>query len=349
MILDSNKTPIDRTLSIAPMMGATDRHCRKLMRIISPHAFLFTEMVVTGALIHGDAAHFLRHADDDPCALQVGGNDPQQLAQCAILAESAGYQEINLNVGCPSDRVQSGGIGACLMAQPELVADCIAAMQASITIPVSVKCRIGIDDEDSYAAFSHFIHTVSAAGCEIFYVHARKAILSGLSPKQNREIPPLKYPYVYQISSDFPHCQFFLNGGLTSIETAIDELDRVKGVMLGRAPYSNPYMLAGFENALYEHQSPDRLEVVARYIEYARQCTTDHPKHLLKHLLGLFTGCPGARRYRRYLSETMYQADASVDLVYNALHAAGLDCRTSDRTFTYTENSTDQTAKGIQC
>ena len=320
---DSKET-IDRTISVAPMMGCTDRHCRMLLRLISPHALLFTEMVVTGALIYGDVPHFLQHGADEPCALQLGGSDPQQLAICARLGEDAGYQEINLNVGCPSDRVQYGGIGACLMAQPALVGECVAAMQSKVNIPVTVKCRIGIDDNDSYAAFSDFVNIVSSAGCDIFYVHARKAILTGLSPKENREIPPLKYDYVYQIMNDYPGCEFFLNGGLSSVDQTLEQLPRVQGVMLGRAPYSNPYMLAALEAEIYGFQSPSRLDVVAQYVEYGQRCQ-DHPKHLLKHLLGLFTGYPGARHYRRYLSERMFEQDTSVNLIYDALEVSRLD------------------------
>ena len=315
---------IDRTISVAPMMGCTDRHCRMLLRMISPHALMFTEMVVTGALIHGKSEHFLRHARDEPCALQIGGSNPIDLAQCALLGEDSGYQEINLNVGGPSDRVQHGGIGACLMATPELVGECISAMQEKVDIPVTVKCRIGIDDDDSYESFHHFVKIVQDAGCNIFYVHARKAILSGLSPKENREIPPLKYHFVHQIAKDFPEVEFYLNGGLKTSQQTLEELKQVRGVMLGRAPYSNPYMLADLERQLYNYDSPSRLAVVDSFVEYAKGCSDSHPKHLLKHLLGLFTGCAGARHYRRHLSQHMFEETASINLVYDALDASGL-------------------------
>jgi tRNA-dihydrouridine synthase A len=309
------------------MMGCTDRHCRVLLRLISPHSFLFTEMIVSGALIHGHAAHFLQHGDDGPCALQIGGSDPKELQTCAVLAEQAGYQEVNLNVGCPSDRVQVGRIGACLMAEPELVAECLFAMQSKVRIPVTIKCRIGIDDTDSYDSFRQFVKIVSGSGCRIFYVHARKAILQGLSPKENREIPPLKYDYVEQIAREMPDCEFFLNGGIRTVTETVAHLDKFEGVMLGRAPYNNPYMLAEIEKLVFNHDSLSRLEIIDQYVEYASVCVADgdHPKHLLKHLLGLFTGCPGARQFRRYLSEHMFEQATTMPIIYDALDVSGLN------------------------
>ncbi len=311
------------------MMGCTDRHCRVLLRLISPHALLFSEMVVSGALIHGDAHHFLQHSDDEPCALQIGGSDPLDLQACARLAEQAGYQEVNLNVGCPSDRVQVGRIGACLMAEPHLVAECLAAMQSAVRIPVTIKCRIGIDDNDSYDCFTKFVEIVSGSGCRIFYVHARKAILKGLSPKKNREIPPLKYDYVERIAEDMPEINFFINGGIRSVEETMDHLDKFNGAMLGRAPYHNPYMLAEIEQRVFGYDAMPRLDIIDRYLEYAsaQVAKGNHPKHMLKHLLGLFTGCPGARRFRRHLSEHMFDPETPISIVDDALNESGLNSR----------------------
>jgi|TARA_B110000240_G_scaffold86188_1_gene98059 tRNA-dihydrouridine synthase A len=308
------------------MMGCTDRHCRKLFRLISPHTLLFTEMVVTGALIHGDAPHYLRHSNDGPCVMQLGGSNPIELAQSAKMAEAAGYQEINLNVGCPSDRVQYGGIGACLMAEPQLVADCMSAMQQAVAVPVSVKCRIGIDDHQDYEFFRDFIEVVAKSGCSIFYVHARNAILKGLSPKENREIPPLKYDYVDRIIKDFPSLSFYLNGGLKTCQDVESALERVPGVMLGRAPYSNPYLLAEIEAQVFNHEPVSRQTIVDQYVSYGKsnEEAEQHPKHLLKHLLGLYTGLPGARHFRRHLSENMFEPNVSMNLVYDALEVSGL-------------------------
>lgn len=300
------------------MMGYSDRHARMLMRLLSPHCLLFSEMVVASALIMGDQVRLLEHGSDEPCALQLGGSDPVQLAQASQLGEQAGYQEINLNVGCPSDRVQQGAIGACLMGEPELVANCVHAMQQAVTIPVTVKCRIGIDDMDSYEHFYHFIQTVQASGCEVFYVHARAAWLQGLSPKENREIPPLKYDYVARIQEDFPKLTFILNGGIDNAEDTLSHLQVFPGVMIGRAFYKDPMLLATLESALYDSPEIDRFTVIDQYIEYARN-TSSHPRHTLKHLLSLFNGAPGARQYRRHLSENMNQSDAELDLVYDAL------------------------------
>ncbi len=266
----------------------------------------------------GDQKRLLAHGPDEPCALQLGGSDPTQLAQAAQLGEQAGYQEVNLNVGCPSDRVQQGAIGACLMGQPDLVANCVQAMQQAVTIPVTVKCRIGIDDMDSYEHFSHFVRTVAAGGSEVFYVHARAAWLQGLSPKENREIPPLKYDYVTQIQQDFPDLTFILNGGIDNLEDALSHLQVFPGIMIGRAFYKDPMLLANLETSIYGGAVVDPLEVIDQYIEYARG-TSSHPRHTLKHLLSLFNGAPGARLYRRHLSENMNRSDAQLELVYDAL------------------------------
>jgi len=317
---------LDRTLSLAPMMGCTDRHCRYLFRLLSPNTLMYSEMLVTGALLYGKAEHFLRHGGDEPCALQLGGNDPHDLAACARMVEDAGYQEVNLNVGCPSDRVQSGGIGACLIAKPALVAECVAAMQAEVKIPVTVKTRIGLNDQDDYEHFHHFIETVREAGCRVFIIHARKAILGGLSPKDNREIPPLKYDYVYRIKADFPDCQFILNGGINDTASALAVLPKVDGLMLGRAPYSNPYLLAELEWALYQHTSMDRLAALADYTDYmVRNIEAGEPlKHMVRHLMGLFTGIRGARSFRRYLGAHMFETGSGTEVVEQALAEAGL-------------------------
>ncbi|MEX0942149.1 MAG: tRNA dihydrouridine(20/20a) synthase DusA [Pseudomonadales bacterium] len=320
---------LDRTISVAPMMGCTDRHFRYLLRMISPHALLYTEMVVTGALIHGNAGQFLAHEKDGPCALQLGGSNPSDLATCARMAEDAGYQEVNLNVGCPSDRVQYGSIGACLMAEPALVGDCLATMRDAVRIPVTVKSRIGIDDHDDYEYFHRFIETVQAAGTDVFIVHARKAILRGLSPRENRQIPPLKYDFVYRAQADFPAATFVLNGGIDNVETALTELSRVDGVMLGRAPYANPWLLADLEQALHGTAYPtntDRLRILAEYRNYvdAEIAKGENFKHMGRHLLGYFTGYPGARAFRRYLSEHMFKNTAPASLIDDALLASGL-------------------------
>lgn len=309
---------ISRTISVAPMMGYTDKHARVLFRLLSPNSLLFTEMVVASALIHGDQARFLNHGADAPCALQLGGSDPEELAHCAKLGEAAGYQEVNLNVGCPSDRVQQGAIGACLMAEPELVGRCVQTMQAATSIPVTVKCRIGIDDQDSFEVFHNFIDVVSKAGCRIFYVHARKAFLQGLSPRENREIPPLKYDFVERIQAEFPDLHFYLNGGIDSTSKALTHLETFPGVMMGRAPYKDPYMLAKLDHEIFKTALPDRIDVIDQYVRYGL-AQKDAPRHILKHLLGMFAGCPGARQYRRVLSEAMTANDAHMDLVYTAL------------------------------
>ena len=315
------KHMLDRTLSVAPMMGRTDRHCRYLLRLISPNSVLYGEMIVTGTLVYGDTAYFLKHQQDEPVSFQLGGSDPAELARCAELIEQAGYQEINLNVGCPSDRVQVGGIGACLMPEPGLVATCFTAMQSAVGIPVTIKSRIGVDDQDSYEFFASFVKPIHDAGCRTFIVHARKAMLGRLSPKDNREIPPLKYDYVYNIQKRFPDAVFVLNGGLKTIADVVEQLEKVKGVMLGRAVYGNPWLLAELENKIFDTPLPDRSEVVAQYREYMmeKMAGGTHFKHMAKHLLGLFTGVPGARAYRRHLGEHMFRGDAGIGCLDEAM------------------------------
>jgi len=312
---------MQRTLCVAPMMGCTDRHCRFLFRQLSPNALLYSEMLTSSALIHGDTDRLLEHAGDEPAVLQLGGSNPEELARAAKLVEQAGYQEVNLNCGCPSDRVQQGGIGACLMGEPALVADCYRAMSEAVSIPVTIKSRIGIDDQDDYGFFQAFIRQIYGAGCRHFQVHARKAVLSGLSPKENREIPPLKYDYVRQIQQEFPDTEFVLNGGITTIEQVAELLQEFPGVMLGRAPYNNPYLLAELETQVFRTELVDRYAALSHYRAYMaeQEARGVHIKHMAKHLLGLFTGLPGARAFRRHLSTHMFQDDATVSVVDDAV------------------------------
>jgi tRNA-dihydrouridine synthase A len=306
------------------MMDWTDRHCRFFHRLLSQNALLYTEMVTTGALIHGNAQRFLQFTPaEQPLALQLGGSNPHDLAICAKMAEDFGYDEVNLNVGCPSDRVQNGRFGACLMAEPALVADCVAAMTRAVSIPVTVKSRIGIDDKDSYEELVHFIATVSQAGCRTFIVHARKAWLSGLSPKQNREVPPLRYDVVYQLKTDFPDLEISLNGGVTSLAQADAILQQVDGVMVGREAYQNPYLLAAVDQQLFGVQktTPTRSEVIAQLIPYIQQQlqTGVRLNSVTRHVLGLFHGEYGGRAFRRYLSENTTKAGADESVLLQAL------------------------------
>ncbi len=315
---------LNRKLSIAPMMDHTDRHFRYFMRIISPHALLYTEMITTGALIHGDRQRFLEHnADEYPLAIQLGGSDPEDLAACAVIAEEAGYDEVNLNVGCPSDRVQSGRFGACLMAEPELVAEGVSRMSQGVDIPVTVKTRIGIDEMDSYEELTSFIKCVKEAGCDCFIIHARKAWLNGLSPKENREVPPLQYETVYQLKKDFPEIDFIINGGFTTQDSIMEQYTYVDGVMIGRAAYQNPYLLAKIEQALFTNGNPlpTRYEILERFMEYVQQNLDQgiYLGHMTRHILGLFLSQPGARAYRRYISENAYREGAGVEVIQLAM------------------------------
>jgi len=312
-----------RRLSIAPMLNWTDRHYRYLVRLISRHALLYTEMVTTGALIHGDVErHLVFNAEEHPVAIQLGGSDPEELARCAALATDWGYDEINLNVGCPSDRVQSGRFGACLMAEPELVGECVTAMRESTDRPVTVKCRIGIDRDDSYEPLEDFVGTVAEFGCDTFIVHARKAWLQGLSPKENRDIPPLRYEYVHRLKAQFPQLHISINGGIKSLEAALEQLEKVDGVMIGREAYQNPWMLAEADRLIFmdTHPVASRAEVVQGYAEYIeRQLKKGVPLNAMtKHCLGLFNGLPGARAFRRYLSENATRPGAGVEIFLKA-------------------------------
>lgn len=309
--------------SIAPMMDWSDHNCRYFWRLLTKQALLYTEMVTTGALIHGDRKRFLHfNREEHPVALQLGGSDPKDLARCARWAQEWGYDEVNINCGCPSDRVQSGMFGACLMGKPDLVADCVKAMMDSCDIPVTVKHRIGIDHMESYEQLLAFIEPVAAAGCSVFIVHARKAWLQGLSPKENREIPPLNYPWVYQLKKDFPHLTIVVNGGIQTIEECQDHLEHVDGVMLGREAYQNPWMLAQVDEALFGMDSPlkSRDDVIAELLPFAEQHLAQGGQlnHITRHILGLYQGIPGARKFRRHLSENAYKKEAGIRILAEA-------------------------------
>lgn len=315
----------DRRLSVAPMMDWTDRFDRYFLRQISRWTLLYTEMLTTGAVLHGDRDRLLGfHPEEHPVACQLGGSNPEELAKAARIVEQTGYDEINLNVGCPSDRVQSGFFGACLMADPPLVRDCIAAMIESVSIPVTVKSRIGIDGRESYDDLCGFVSTVRESGCESFIVHARIAVLAGLSPKENREIPPLKYEVVHRLKRDFPDLEVILNGGIKTLEDAAAQHDHVDGVMIGRAAYQDPYVLAEADRRIFgdARARPKSRHEIARallpYIE-AQRADGIALHHITRHILGLFNGRPGARRWRRYLSENAYRADAGPEVVEQAL------------------------------
>jgi tRNA-dihydrouridine synthase A len=316
---------IDRTLCVAPMMDWTDRHCRRFHRLLAPNALLYTEMVTTGALIHGDRE---RHLDFDPAerplALQLGGSDPDELATCAGFAAAAGYDEVNLNVGCPSDRVQRGRFGACLMREPGLVRDSVAAMRAAVDIPVTVKTRLGVDEHDSFAFFSDFVGAVAESGCDVFIVHARKAWLSGLSPKENREVPELRYDRVARLKREHPELTVVLNGGITTVADALEHLERFDGVMLGRAAYQEPWLLAELQNAVHGGGAPasraDAVHGLAGYL--AGHVAAGHPTgQVSRHVLGLFRGQPGGRAWRRYLSQHAPREPANPCLLEDALAA----------------------------
>lgn len=295
-------------ISVAPMMDWTDRHCRYFHRLLSKRTRLYTEMVTTGALLHGDQPRHLDfNAEEHPLALQLGGSEPADLAACARLGAQWGYDEINLNCGCPSERVQRGSFGACLMAEPALVADCVKAMVAAVSIPVTVKHRIGIDKNDSYEFVRDFVGAVSEAGCNVFMVHARSAILKGLSPKQNREVPPLKYDVAYRLKQDFPHLTIVINGGIKTSAEVHQHLAHVDGVMIGREAYHNPYWLASFDREFFGENAPivSRDSVEASLAIYgARQSLHGVPRHsIMRHTLGLYRGLPGARAWRRSMSQ----------------------------------------------
>ena len=313
---------MDRTLSVAPMMDWTDRHCRYFHRLLAPSAMLYTEMVTTGAIIHGDADRFLAfNPEEPPLALQLGGSEPENLASCARLAEQRGFDEINLNVGCPSDRVQRGRFGACLMLEPELVKDCMSAMQDAVDIPVTIKTRLGVDDHYSYEYMSDFVGRIAESGCSVFIMHARKAVLAGLSPKQNREVPPLHHDWVYRLKQEMPELEIVINGGIYSLETVQTHLQQVDGVMLGRAAYHSPWVLAECQAQLFDQNSAvDRSDIIEQMTEYIERQVSEGVavKHISRHVLGLFQGIPGAKVWRRYLSENAWRDDNNTDLLLQA-------------------------------
>ena len=303
-----NATAVNRRFCLAPMMDQSDRHCRYLWRLITQRSLLYTEMVTSSALIHGrDRERFLHfNQEEHPIALQLGGSDPDELANCAKLGEKWGYDEINLNCGCPSDRVQNGRIGACLMAEPSTVARCLASMRAEVNIPVTVKHRIGIDDQDEEADLLRFVEVVAGSGCRTFIVHARKAWLQGLSPKQNREVPPLIYERVYRLKQQFPELEIIINGGISDLDQAIAHLKQVDGVMVGRQAYTDPFFLADVDSRIFGEPRSliDRIEVLSTYQAYcSKQLALGVPWQLLmRPVLGLFHGQAGGKRFRRYLS-----------------------------------------------
>ncbi|RDU95307.1 tRNA dihydrouridine(20/20a) synthase DusA [Trinickia dinghuensis] len=304
----SPRPPISpRRVSVAPMMDWTDRHCRYFHRLISRHTWLYTEMVTTGALLFGDVArHLAFTAEEAPVALQLGGSEPDDLARAAKLGEQWGYDEINLNCGCPSERVQRGAFGACLMNEPRLVADCVRAMRDAVTVPVTVKHRIGVDAVEDYAFVRDFVGTIADAGCEVFIVHARNAILKGLSPKENREIPPLKYEYAYRLKRDFPSLEIVINGGIKTLDEVELHLQHVDGVMLGREAYHNPFVLADVDARFYGGDpAKTREQVEAELIDYcaAELARGTYLGAVTRHALGLYRGVAGARGWRRVLSD----------------------------------------------
>jgi tRNA-dihydrouridine synthase A len=314
----------EKILAVAPMMDWTDRHCRFFLRLISKRAWLYTEMVTTGAILFGDKERFLRFDEaEHPVALQLGGSEPDALAEAAVEGEKFGYDEININVGCPSDRVQNGRFGACLMAEPDLVADAVRAIGERVGLPVTVKTRIGIDDRDHYGFLRDFIGKIADAGCQHVIIHARKAILSGLSPKENREIPPLDYPRVHRLKRDFPELTVILNGGLKSPSQIIAEIDHVDGVMIGREAYQNPYALLGMEKVMFGMKGPvpGRHEIVRRFLSYveAERAAGVPLKSITRHVLSLFNGLPGARAWRRHLSEEAVRNGAGPEVIEAAL------------------------------
>lgn len=320
----SGASGLKRIFSVAPMMARTDRHCRYLMRLISRHALLYTEMITSAAILHGDRERLLGFDPaEHPVALQLGGSDPEELARAARIGAAFGYDEINLNIGCPSDRVQKGRFGACLMAEPHLVARCVAAIAEAADVPVTVKCRIGIDDQDTENDLSCFVETVADAGCRTFVVHARKAWLEGLSPKQNRDVPPLDYGRVYRLKAARPDLEIVVNGGICHLDDAETHLRHVDGVMVGRAAYDDPFLLADVDRRFYgvARREIDRVSVIERMIPYIeRELKRGTPlSAITRHMLGVVQGIPGARAWRRQLTEGAVKPGAGIEVVRQAL------------------------------
>ena len=325
-VLNENcvRPAIDRRFSVAPMLDWTDRHCRYFLRLLSKHTLLYTEMVTTGAIIYGKGDYLGFNTEEHPVAVQLGGSDPSDMAKCAELSQERGYDEVNINVGCPSDRVKNGSFGACLMAQPEVVASCVKAMQSAVDIPVTVKCRIGIDDMDEDEDFARFIDIVADAGCKTFIVHARKAWLQGLSPKENREVPPLNYPRVYNLKKTRPDLSISINGGIKTLDDVNTHLLNVDGVMMGREVYANPYILANVDSTIMGDESAhgiSRREVVMQMQQYIERQEDPYfkPWHAARHMLGLFQGQAGGRIWRRYLSQNGTGKNPDPNLLMNGL------------------------------
>lgn len=316
--------PYPHRISVAPMMGYTDSHLRYLFRLITRQTLLYTEMLVCDAILKGDCERLLAyHPAEHPLSLQVGGNEPKKLEQCAIVAEKLGYDEINFNAGCPSDRVQQGRFGACLMKEPELVRDCLLAMQQSVKIPVTLKTRIGVDELDNYKDLTHFIQSIMTSGCQTIILHARKAWLSGLSPKENRTIPPLRHEFVYQLKKDFPDLTIILNGGLKTVADIEQVITKVDGVMIGRQACSHPYLFAEIDRLFYQdiYAVPSRQAVILHMIPYIKEQLAKGVRlnSIARHLLGLFYGTKHAKQWRRYLSEHMHKPDAGSEVILGAL------------------------------
>lgn len=325
MIVHANASASHPRIAVAPMMDWTDRHCRYFMRLLSPSAFMYTEMVTAAAIHHGDADRFLRFDEQEhPVALQLGGSNAEWMASSTQKAAGYGYDEININVGCPSDRVQSGQFGACLMAQPAIVADCFRAMQDVTDKPVTVKNRIGIDDNDSVEFLDAFIDVVAGAGCRKFIVHARIAILTGLSPKENRTVPPLNHERVFRLKRDYPDLEIIINGGISTLEQVENVLQHVDGAMIGRQAYQQPYCLAEIEQHFHpQWQKPQRREIVERMLPYIESAVAGGEPlgRITRHMLGLYAGQPGARAWRRYISEHAHLKGAGPEVLVNALNA----------------------------
>jgi tRNA-dihydrouridine synthase A len=313
------------------MLDWTDRHERYFLRLMSRHAYLYTEMVTTGALLRGEAKRHLQFNKlEQPIALQLGGSDPIDLAECAKMAEDYGYNEVNINVGCPSERVQKGAFGACLMIEPQLIAECVNTMRDAVAIPITVKNRTGIDEQNEELGLRYFIEVVAQAGCETFIIHARKAWLKGLSPKQNREVPPLNYDLVYQVKREYPALNIIINGGIKTVAASQNHLCYVDGVMLGREVYHNPYLLAQIDAAFYgeAENRASRQQILQHYFSYIEQQIEQgvHLKHMSRHLLGLFQNQPGAKAWRRHISENAHRDGAGIEVLEQAMAYIDLNC-----------------------
>jgi tRNA-dihydrouridine synthase A len=319
-----HKKLINRRFCVAPMLDWSDRHCRVFWRQLTTEAVLYTEMITTGALIHGDPERHLNFSDiEHPVALQLGGSDTEALAYSVALAEKWGYDEVNLNCGCPSDRVQNGFFGACLMSRPSLVADCVKAMKDVTALPITVKHRIGIDEQEGYGPLQDFVAAIAEAGTDAIIVHARKAWLQGLSPKENREVPPLNYDLVYQLKQDFPDLEIIINGGIQTLEDVSSQLSYVDGIMMGRSAYQTPYILGNVDSQFYskDQQIATRGEIIRGLFPYIETELTQGTRlnHMTRHILGVFNGEPGGRLFRRYISEHAHRPNAGIEVLEHAL------------------------------